>query len=234
MPIPYVLAPNEFTEKGGYFARMRSAGRANLEMIADRIVARGSTVGKADVLAVLYLLIQVCIDLILEGWRVHLGGLVKLYCNIEGIFDTYDDAFDPHRHTLKGMAQPGLQLNEALQNRGQLRRQESRRQNPNPQRFTDVISGAHDSLTPGGMGRLVGSRLKFDPTAEDEGPFFDRRRRRSASPAGGSQHRQLTHLQPAPPIARRLSPGSEGARSKCLDRARRQTRSTVERDAMNA
>lgn len=183
MPIPYVLTPNEFTEKGGYFARMRSAGRANLEMIADRIVARGSTVGKADVLAVLYLLIEVCIDLILEGWRVHLGGLVRLYCNVEGIFDSTDDTFDPRRHTLKGAAQAGSRLNEALQNRGQLRRQESRRQNPNLQHFTDVASGAHDSFTPGGMGRLVGSRLKFDPAAEDEGLFL--------VDAAGEAHRLL-------------------------------------------
>lgn len=183
MPIPYVLAPNEFTAKGGYFARMRSAGRANLETIADRIVARGSTVGKADVLAVLYLLIEVCIELILEGWRVHLGGLVRLYCNVEGIFDSTDDAFDPRRHTLKGTAQAGPRLNEALQNRGQLRRQESRRQNPNPQRFTDVVSDAHDSFTPGGMGRLVGSRLKFDPAAEDEGLFL--------VDAAGEAHRLL-------------------------------------------
>jgi hypothetical protein len=183
MPIPYVLAPNELTDKGGYFVRMRSAGRADLETIADRIVARGSTVGKADVLAVLYLLIQVCIDLILEGWRVHLGGLVRLYCHVEGLFDAHDDAFDPRRHILKGTAQAGPRLNEALQNRGQLRRQESRRQNPNPQRFTDVVSGAHDSLTPGGMGRLVGSRLKFDPTAEDEGLFL--------IDAAGEAHRLL-------------------------------------------
>ncbi len=183
MPIPYVLTPNEFTEKGGYFARMRSAGRADLETIADRIVARGSTVGKADVLAVLYLLIEVCIDLILEGWRVHLGGLVRLYCNVEGLFASHDDAFDPRRHTLRGATQAGPRLNEALRNRGQLRRQESRRQNPNPQRFIDVVSGAHDSFTPDGMGRLVGSRLKFDPTAEDEGLFL--------IDAAGEAHRLL-------------------------------------------
>jgi len=172
MPIPYVLGANPFADQEGYFARMRSAGRASLDMIAERIVARGSTVGKADVLAVLHLLIEVCIELILEGWRVHLGGLVRLYCRIEGRFEAYDDAFDPARHTLKGTAQAGPRLDEALRKRGQLRRQESRRPSPNPQRFSDVSSGAHDSFTPGGMGRLVGANLKFDPSAEDEGLFL--------------------------------------------------------------
>ena len=39
--------------------------------------------------------------------------------------------------------------------------------------YTDVNSGERNGvLTPGGMGRLVGHRLKFDPADVNQGVFF--------------------------------------------------------------
>lgn len=172
MTIPYTLDANNLTDEGGYFARVRSVGTADLEMIADRIVGRGSTVGKADVIAVLNLLEEVCIDLVLEGYRVHLGDLVQLYCSIEGVFDLANDSFDSSRHALKGTARTGSGLNDALKYRGQARKQELRRPYPTPKEFTDVSSGFRDRFTPKGMGRLTGVYLKFDPEADDEGLFL--------------------------------------------------------------
>ena len=172
MTIPYSLDENRLTDKGGYFARMKSSGTADLEMIIDRMVERGSTLGKADALAAMQLLIEVIIALILDGWRVSLGGLVRLYCTIEGTFDSYSDSFHPSRHTLKGSAQSGRLLDKALRYRGKPRKRQSETPVPNPTRFTDVVSGAYDSFTPGGMGRLEGWRLKTNPDADDEGVFL--------------------------------------------------------------
>jgi hypothetical protein len=167
-----VLDSNEFTEEGGYFARVRSVGTADLDMIVDRMVRRGTTVGKADIVAALHLLIEVCIDLILDGWRVDLDGLVRLYCSIGGTFDSPQDRFHRSRHTLKGSAQAGRRLDKALHVHGEPRKQQIRRPQPIPRRFTDLTTDAHDRLTPGGMGRLTGSRLRFNPDADGEGLFL--------------------------------------------------------------
>ncbi len=172
MPIPYSLDTNNFTDKGGYFARMKSVGTADLEMITDRMVQRGSTVGKADILATLHLLVEVLIALILDGWRVNLGDLVRIYCTIEGTFDSYSDSFHPSRHTLKGSAQSGRLLDKALRDRGKARKRQSDTPRPNLSRFIDVVSGAYDLFTPGGVGRLEGWRLKTNPDANDEGVFL--------------------------------------------------------------
>ncbi len=172
MTIPYTLDRNHLTGKGGYLARMRSYGTASLDTIADRIVARGSTVGKADVLAVLYLLIEVIIDLVLDGWRVNLGGLVRLYCSIEGVFDSPDERFTAGRHKLKGVAQTGARYERALAARGKVARQAGHQPGPLPGLFTDLTTQTHDRFTPGSKGQLQGRRLKLDLAAPDEGVFL--------------------------------------------------------------
>jgi hypothetical protein len=101
MSIPYILVPNTLTAKGGYLTRVKSHGTADMDVIADRMAHKGTTVGRADIIAMLYLLEQVCTELVLEGYRVHLGGLARLYCSIEGTFESADDRFWPNRHTLK-------------------------------------------------------------------------------------------------------------------------------------
>jgi hypothetical protein len=172
MTIPYSLDNNNLNDKGGFFARTRSHGTADLDTIAERIVARGSTVGKADVLAVLHLLLEVILDLVLDGWRVNLGGLVHLYCSIEGLFNSHDEHFTPGRHKLKGIAKTGARYERALKTRGKVARQVGRRFDPLPRMFTDLLTEAHDRFTPGGKGQLYGRRLKLDLAAPDEGVFL--------------------------------------------------------------
>ncbi len=172
MTIPYSLDRNNLNDKGGFFARTSSHGTADLDMIAERILARGSTLSKADVLAVLYLLLEVIVDLVLEGWRVNLGGLVHLYCSIEGFFDSLEERFTPGRHKLKGVAKTGARYERALKTRGRLARQVNRQIDPIPRTFTDLLTEAHDRFTPGGKGRLSGRWLKLDLAAPDEGVFL--------------------------------------------------------------
>lgn len=172
MTIPYSLDNNNLNDKGGFFARVSSRGTADLDMIAERIAARGSTVGKADVLAVLHLLVEVILDLVLDGWRINLGGLVHLYCSIEGLFSSFDEHFTPGRHKLKGVAKTGARYERALRTRGKITRQMGRRLDPILHTFTDLLTEAHDRFTPGGKGQLYGHWLKLDLTAPDEGVFL--------------------------------------------------------------
>lgn len=50
MTIPYTLDTNKLTKDGEHFARVRSVGTAGLDMLANPIVGRGSTAGRADAL----------------------------------------------------------------------------------------------------------------------------------------------------------------------------------------
>ena len=172
MTIPYTLDANKLTQDGRYFARVRSVGTADLDTLVERMMQRGTTLGRADIMAALDLLVEVCIDLVLDGWRVDLDGLVRLYCSIGGTFDGEDDRFTPSQHTLQGVAQPGPRLEQALRGRGQPRKQPLRRPAPEVQRFTALPGGATDRLAPGEIGRLEGTRLRFHPAAADEGLFL--------------------------------------------------------------
>ena len=52
-------------------------------------------------------------------------------------------------------------------------KQEAVKPKPNPLEYTDINTGERNSvLTPGGMGQLVGHRLKFDPADPEQGVFF--------------------------------------------------------------
>ena len=53
------------------------------------------------------------------------------------------------------------------------KQESSDRSQPRPLNYTDLNSGEVNSvLTPGGMGRVTGYRLKFDPTDPEQGIFF--------------------------------------------------------------
>ncbi len=70
-------------------------------------------------------------------------------------------------------ASPGKRFRKAIRERAQATKQEAVRPRPNPLEYTDVNSGERNSvLTPGGMGRVVGHRFKFDPADANQGIFF--------------------------------------------------------------
>lgn len=174
MPIQYALDQTVHTQKNDeYVARVTPVGTVDLDGIVDRIVNRGSTVGRSDVVAVLYELIDVCTDLVVDGYRVNLGDLVHLYCSIKGTFASSDDRFDRSRHAIRGRAAAGRRLNDTLAHRARTRKQHLNRRRPILKRFIDLTSQIHNrQLTPGGSGLLIGAQLKFDPDAADEGLFL--------------------------------------------------------------
>ena len=111
MSIQYALFENNLTaDPDDYAASVQIAGSWDLKTIADKIVARGSTVGKADVLAVLTDAVSVCAEGVSESNRVNFGGLVQLFPRIKGVFNGPTDGFDPARHTIDVGANPGAEI----------------------------------------------------------------------------------------------------------------------------
>jgi len=173
MPINYVLQENYLTpDPDDFRAMVQPIGTADAETVIQRMIEQGSTVTRPDILASLEDYYSAVESLVLEGYNVNTP-MANFRSSVKGVFDSQADNFDPGRHQLRPSASPGLRLRTPVQARGVALKQESFKPKPHPQEFTDVNSAERDSvLTPGGMARLIGHRLKYDPAQAEQGIFF--------------------------------------------------------------
>jgi hypothetical protein len=174
MPIPYALYENLLTtDPNDYTAVVQPVGSADLDLIVDRMLANGSVLAKADVLALLESAITTAADLLKEGYRVNLGGLCELVPTVQGAFSGQTDSFDPTRHRITVGGGAGFRIRQIVENEATVVKVEGQKPVPNPIAYRDFQSGTeNDIITPGSIGTLVGYRLKLDTTAADEGLYF--------------------------------------------------------------
>jgi len=173
MTINYALFENHLTsDPDDYVALVQSNGSAEMEDVIDRMIEQGSTVVKADILSVLEDYHTAIENMVLEGMNVNTPG-ANYKATIKGIFNGQADSFDPNRHQVRASVSPGSRFRKAVEERGQPAKQEAIRPKPSLLEFTDLNSDVRNStLTPGGMGQVVGHRLKFDAEDPAQGIFF--------------------------------------------------------------
>jgi len=174
MPIHYALFENNVTsDPDDYAAVVQAIDSADLDALIRRMLDRGSTTTRADILAVMEDAIGACESLLLDGMRVNFGGLVELFPRMRGIFTGATDTFDPARHTVDVGANPGIRVRQTVRDQATVTKDEAIKPSPNPLEYRDVGSDTtNDQVTPGNIGQLSGSRLKYDPAQADEGIFF--------------------------------------------------------------
>ena len=174
MSINYSLYENKLpSAEDTYAARVNIKDSVGLDEIADRIVAMGTTVRKADILAVLENTCQACEEYLIEGNRVNVGGVFDLFPSIKGKFDSITDNFDPARHKVEVSAAPGKRIRKAIQESASVEKQETILPTPALLQFVDLGSETtNTSITVSNIGTIYGHRLKFDPTDPTEGIFF--------------------------------------------------------------
>ena len=81
MPIHYALYENNVTsDLNDYAAIVKPIDSVDL----DRMIDRGSTTSRADILAVLEDVIGAAESLLLDGMRLNFGGLVELFPRVRG------------------------------------------------------------------------------------------------------------------------------------------------------
>lgn len=182
MTINYTLVENHLTEApDDYVAQVQAIGTAELEDVIERIIDQGSTVTRADIISVLENYHSAVERMVLEGLGVNTP-TANFKASVKGVFDGLDDMFDPSRHSVRAVVSAGKRYRKAIEERARLVKQETIKPKPSPLSFTDTNSGARDTiLTPGGMGQVLGHRLKFDPDDENQGVFL--------VPASGSETR---------------------------------------------
>lgn len=174
MPIHYALFENNLTaDPADYAAQIQITGSADLDQIAGRMIDQGSTVTRADILAVLEDAVTACEGLLREGYRVNLGGLCELFPRVKGVFNGLTDTFDPSRHRVDVGANPGSRVRNAVRDGATVVKEETIRPEPVPLEYVDLASGeTNATVTAGTIGTVNGHRLKFNPDQADEGVFF--------------------------------------------------------------
>jgi hypothetical protein len=172
MPIYYSLHPNNLTGGGSYRAVVNFTGSLGREAVIEQMLKQGSTITRADILAVLENHDRAIIELVLAGFKVRTE-LVIYGAGIKGNFDGPDDTFSPACHQLRPRVSPGPHLRRAMRREGRAVKQESGPTGPHLETYLDVNSGSHNGqVTRGGMAHLSGYRLKFNPADPNQGIFF--------------------------------------------------------------
>jgi hypothetical protein len=137
-------------------------------------------------------------DLVKLGYRINTE-LVNIGVSIKGNFVNEEDAFDRSRHNVCITASPGLLLRNTA-DQLQLVKKETVVLGPNPLQYTNPNNGDSDEiLTPGGLGKVTGRRLAFDPDDPQQGLFLvaaDKSETR-ADAYGDIAPRKLVFLVPA-------------------------------------
>lgn len=174
MPIKYALFENNVTsDPNDYMATVQITSSASGPDLVRDIIDQGSTVREPDILAVTAALKLACQRRLEQGQRVNYFGMMDFFPRIRGVFNGPTDRYDPARHQVDVGANPGAELRAAVRHAATVQKVETVKPSPNPIEYRDIASGrTNDTLTPGNIGELSGSRLKYDPTQADEGVYF--------------------------------------------------------------
>lgn len=170
--LKYSLRENHLTpEPDDCMAQVQDVRSYSLDEVIDLMTRRGTTLTRADVSAVLQVYAEVVSELVSDGCAVNTP-LFNTSFSISGVFAGMSDTFDKSRHNVSLNINAGTKLREAVKSI-KTEKVDGVSTNPLITEATDVVSGlVNVSLTPGGVLRLTGSRLKFFPSDETQGVFL--------------------------------------------------------------
>lgn len=149
--IRFNLSPNTLGNgDGAYRANVKPMGSLTPDQLVERILAKSTTVSKADVLAVLALYEEVKQTALKEGYSlVTPTGNYRL--SIGGTFNSQTDRFDPARHEIRVNITAPAPLVSFIR-KASIEKVEGTIPSPSILEFQDVTSDTiNQTLTPGGL-----------------------------------------------------------------------------------
>lgn len=172
MSLEYYLVPNHITDNpNDYRAVSRNSNSYTIEDVYKQMTREGSTVTKAEALAVFEEITQAISTILQDGHSV-VTPLVNISSSVTGVFDEEDDQFDSDRHKVQLNINSGLRLKN-LPGSIEPTRIEGSEPAPDIKYLHDNVSGTRSELlTPEGGARIKGSLLKFDEEDSQQGIFF--------------------------------------------------------------
>ena len=168
--LKYCLRENLLTAKpDDYMAQVTDSHVFTLDDIIDRMVKRGTTVTRTDLVAIMQLYTEECSFIVEEGGTLNTP-LINTSMSITGVFDGADDSFDKKRHALNLNIGAGTALKAAL-SKTKATKTETVSTDPYITAVTDKLNGTTDTIKIGSVMEIIGSRLKFDPKDAEQGVF---------------------------------------------------------------
>ncbi|MCV9386365.1 DNA-binding domain-containing protein [Reichenbachiella ulvae] len=172
MAIKYALFDNHLTsDPNDKMAVVQDQESRTREDVINRMIGRGSTVTKAEALSVLEEFEAAVQEELEDGYSINTP-LFKISPSIQGVFNSESDNFTPGEHLLKLNVTPGIRIGEIAPNI-KVEKVDASKPKPNIVTCKDVATDTlNETLTPGGVGDLRGSRLKIDPADSNQGVFL--------------------------------------------------------------
>lgn len=171
MAVKYNLRENSLASAKSYTARPHDVPSYDLDGIIGRMLEQGSTVTRADIVAVLTSFFQTVGTLTAEGYVINTK-LFRTNFSISGTFEGVQDVFDKSRHTLRLNINTGEVFKDALA-KVQLGK------TPYPEsipQILEVIDNAskslNDEVTSGGILEIKGNHIKVEGDNADNGVYF--------------------------------------------------------------
>jgi hypothetical protein len=170
--IRYALIENSLTpDPRDRRASVLAISTKTMEDVVDKMISRGSTVTKAEALSVFEEFSLAIAQLVEEGHNI-ITPLFNIRVSITGVFVDVNDSYDASRHQLNVRVNPGPRLKEIVDHL-KVEKVTATKPMPTLDVFRDITSKTeNDVLTPGGVGKIFGSLLKFDTTKPEQGVFF--------------------------------------------------------------
>lgn len=189
MAINYALYINHLTHTDDYVAVVQDQTTKTQDELIDRMIGRGSTVTKAEALSVLEEYHAAVQEALEEGFSISTP-LFRVSPSIQGVFDSSEDVFDRKRHMLRLNVFSGNRIAK-IADTLKLQKVAAKSPQPDPTTFKDVSTDTlNQTLSPGSVGELTGSRLKIDPADNLQGVFF--------IAANGTETRVSTYIRNMP------------------------------------
>jgi len=173
MAIEYYLRENPLTsDPDDYMAVVQLEGTASERELAQRMVEQGSTLTMEDIIATFEAMRKAALSLMTEG-RSLCGPLAKVKPALPGVFAGEDDSYDPTRHQAEVNATVSSILLNTFRRTATFVKVDRSRAVPLPENYYDIVSDTrNNTITLGGVARLTGVNLKFEPGDAEVGVFF--------------------------------------------------------------
>lgn len=170
--LQYYLTENLLTaNQDDYMAHTTNVRSYSSSELAELILKRGTTLSKADILAVLEVYHEVAIDTLADGCSINTP-LFHASPSISGVFNGAGDSFDSNRHSIHINMNAGTDLRDAIR-KIRVEKVQTAEAIPHLVEIKDTVSNTvNENLTSGGVIEITGSMLKVNTQNEKNGIFI--------------------------------------------------------------
>lgn len=172
MSLHYHLIPNHLHPNGSSFMAVSSnTENYTLDDVFNRMVREGSTITKAEALAVFEEITQNIIEIVEDGNSVTTP-LINVSSSVKGAFEDKEERFNPNKHRIRITTAAGKRLAKSATDINP-QKVAGKKRRPDITYFKDVESDTtNKTITPNSPVCIIGSLLKFDENDPEQGIFF--------------------------------------------------------------